>query len=150
MGSGAYKARKATAGAKVSVIADHIHSVAMVYPDLDDSITVTAEDDVTTWTLGPLVEIVPADTITEPFDIHFLFIASISNNSEYQLNLYQGAGDELIAEIPFTREGVQDGAVRPLVVMTPMIPAGARIRAALASAADNGETVTIKVGYHTY
>jgi len=59
----------------------HIHSPAKVYPTLDDAVTVTAS--ATGWTLGTKVVIVPADTITEYFDIHWVLVHAISATDEY-------------------------------------------------------------------
>jgi 4-alpha-glucanotransferase len=111
---------------------EHIHKPAKVYPTLADGVVLTAANDASTWTLGSLVEVV-----------------AISANSVYEIVLYQGAGDVEIARVRVVRSTVQSGTLN-LPVQTPIIDANSRIRAAVASAGNNGETVTISLKYHLY
>jgi hypothetical protein len=130
-------------------IDDHVHSASKVYPTLADGVTVTATTAGTTWTLGALVEIVPASTITVDFDIHHVSIEALSANSVYELVLYAGAGDTEIGRVRFTKNAVMDGTMN-IPMQTPIIAANSRIRAAIATTNDNGETADISLFYHTY
>jgi len=129
----------------------HIHSPSICYPRDAGSVTLTAVNDGSTWSEGTKVEIVAANTITDAFDIHFVLLGEISTNSEYVVKLYKGdAGSEVFwGECAFIRDTNQvRGAQIP--VQGPPISANTRVSASLLSAANNGETVDIKIYTHTY
>ncbi len=135
---------------KVEMIEEHIHGVSSVYPTLASGVTVTATDDGGSWDLGTVVEIIPASTIVKDFDVHYIGIEDVSDNTVYELVLYSGAGDTEIGRVRTSREGGADGSLRAISIMTPIIAANSRIRAALATPGNNGETLTISLFYHTY
>jgi len=124
---------------------EHAHAISKVYPTLAGGVTATAG---ASWVLGSLVEVVPASTITDDFDIHAIDVEDISANDTYELVLYQGAGDTEVGRIRFVRTAVQS-ATQNTIIQTPIVPANARIRAAVASAAGSND-VTISLRYHTY
>jgi len=124
---------------------DHFHSVGDVYPTLADGVPLTAGP---LWTLSTFVEIVPINTITAEFDIHFISVEGLDTNDVYELHLFQGGSDVLVGKKRFTKNAVQDGIVN-VPFQTPVIPANARIRGKLASAA-GGSVATISIGYHIY
>lgn len=125
---------------------EHAHSASKVYPTLADGVTL--DTSVVAWTLGTLVEIIPASTITEDFDIHAIDVESISANGEFELVLYQGAADVEIGRIRFVRSTVQSATLNT-PIQTPLVPANARIRAAVASAAGT-QSVIVSLRYHVY
>jgi len=141
---------KETAFDKAQILDEHFHSEQQVYPTLADGITLTAVNDGGTWTLGTVTQIIPAGTITSDFDLHFISLEAISDNGVYELVLYAGDSDTEIARARFSREGGSDGALRSINVITPIVEAGSRIRGALATDANDGETVTLSLFYHTY
>lgn len=126
---------------------EHEHAESKVYPTLANGVTVTTAAGA--WALGALVEIVPASTITDDFDIHAVDVEGISANDVFELVLYQGAGDTEIGRIRFVRSAVQSATLNT-AIQTPIVPANARIRAAVACAAGGAKTVDISVRYHTY
>jgi len=130
---------------KLHTIEEHVHAVGCVYPTLASGVTVTAG---AAWTLGAFVEVVPASTITDEFDIHYVSIENISANDVYELHLYYGAGDTLAGMVRFVKNAAVDAVVN-VPFMTPLIPANSRIRAKLASAS-GGDNADISVFYHTY
>jgi urease alpha subunit len=130
-------------------IDDHLHGASKVYPTLADGVTITATNGAGTWTLGTVVEVVPASTITSDFDVHHVSIESLSANSVYELVLYAGAGDTEIGRVRITKNAAQDGTMN-IPIQTPIVDANSRIRAAVATTNDNGETVDISLFYHTY
>lgn len=144
-----YIAGKKTSADRIHIISEHIHAVQYVYPNLASAVTLTATNDATTWTLGTLVEVVPASTITSVFDIHYIDVSSASANTTYQIRLYYGAGDTECANAVFVKTSNFDPVV-PTSIMTPLIPANSRIRAAVATPDDNGETIDMRIVYHTY
>jgi hypothetical protein len=74
--------------AEVHTLGDHFHKPVKVYPTLADGITVTGAAGA--WTLGSIVEIIPAATVGDPFDVHFVNIESASATDTYEIVLYQG------------------------------------------------------------
>lgn len=136
--------------AQLNTMYYHVHGEAFLYPSLADSVTLTADG--SSWTLGSIVEIIPADTITgSAFDLHFISVTNITSDGEYDIMLYSGAvGEEVM--IPggasVRRTG---GAVRNAYVpiMVPQQPSGTRISAAVASSAGGG-SLDIKFQGHKY
>lgn len=125
---------------------EHIHSAAKVYPTLANGVLV--ESDGAGWTLGAFVEIVPATTIGDEFDIHHIHVEAVSANDTLELVIYAGAGDVEVGRIRLTKNAVQDSIVN-MPFQTPIIAADSRIRAKVASAS-GGTDVTISIKYHTY
>jgi len=128
----------------------HIHGESFVYPDHADAVTATAA--AAAWAeTGTLVEIIPANTIESAFDIHWINISGISENSEIQVDLYAGeSGSEvLIGSVPAVRNAVQsqEGSAK---VQIPQQPANTRITARLSSSTTNATTANIKVVGHNY
>ena len=128
---------------------NHIHSPAQVYPTLADAVTVTGS--ASAWTLETIVEIIPASTITELFDIHWINISNISDEDQYEVVLYQGASgsEEEIGRVRFSRSSnfSQEGNVP---IQVPPIDANSRVSAALASKAGGSESCDFCLYYHTY
>lgn len=132
---------------RLHYMGEHLHSVAAVYPTLAAGVTLTAT--ATAWTLGSLVQVVPAGVITSEFDIHALSIEGLSANAVYEIVLYQGAGDVEIGRCRVTKTAVMDGT-QNVPMFTPIVPANARIRAAVASNTGAADTATIALMYHAY
>ncbi|GAG42057.1 unnamed protein product, partial [marine sediment metagenome] len=68
----------------------HIHNISKCYPTGSSPVNITA--DANAWVHGAIVEIIPANTINENFDIHYVNISGISANGDYEIKLYQGGG----------------------------------------------------------
>lgn len=136
---------------EVELISDHIHGVQYAYPNLATAVSITSTNDVTTWTPGADTQVIPAATVTSPFDIHYISIGSVPTNGSYQLDLYQGAdgAGTKICSVTFSRVDNFNKSF-PLPVITPIMAANTRVYGKLADSADDGITVTFKVWYHTY
>ena len=125
---------------------EHAHKESMVYPTLADGVTVTAT--VNDWTdLGAFVEVVPINTITSDFDIHFVNVESVSANGIYELVLY--AEEVEIARARFGKTTNQDGPTQ-VMIQTPIIHANTQIQAKLASDDMVADTATISLELHKY
>jgi hypothetical protein len=81
---------------KIYILERHMHSSAKVYPTLAAA-TVINKVNSSAWGLDALpTQIIPANTVTVPFDIHFMNLESISANDQYELLLFKGfAGAEI-------------------------------------------------------
>ena len=135
---------------KLEIIEDHLHKPTLTYPLLAGSVQLVKDGGA--WAALPApTEVIPAATVSDIFDIHWISISAISANGEYIIALYSGAGgsEVLIAQVPVTRNAVQsqEGSVQ---VITPRMAAGTRISAALSSGNAVADTVNIKVSYHEY
>lgn len=135
----------------VTLIEEHIHSVQLVYPDLAAAVSIVSVNGAGTWTPGADTQVIPINTITALYDIHFVSIATISANANCQLDLYQGAdgAGTKIASLTFARNDAFQRSF-PLPITTPVLAANRRVYAKLADSDDAGITVTFKVWYHTY
>lgn len=128
---------------------EHAHKEQRVYPRLANPITLTKALGV--WAAFPTpTEIVPASTITEALDIHFVTISNISANGAYDLELYMGAAlsEVFIGAVTFVRTANKDQAA--LTEQTIIVPANTRISAAISSSNASADTADIKIEYHTY
>ena len=129
--------------ALVDTLNDHIHTEAKVYPTLANGVEVLGG---AAWTLGDFVEIVPADTIAAPFDIHYINIEALSVAEVYEIVLYAVSTE--IGRIRVAKDAIQAG-LNSKPITTPIIPANTQIRAK--SASESGaDTATISLSYHTY
>lgn len=126
----------------------HVHNPAMCYPSLADGVTVAGG--VGSWTLGNFVEIVPANTITHPFDVHWINFESVSANDVYEFVLYAGSiGNEVeIGRCRTYKTSTASGS-NSVVIQIPAQNANTRISAKLASAG-GGDSATVSLFYHNY
>ncbi len=131
---------------RIHALNDHIHSAAKVYPTLANPVQLVAGTGAI-WTLGSFVEVVPANAIQSSFDIHWINAEAMSADVTYEIVLY--AVEVEIGRTRITRTANQtkhDGKA----FMTPLVPANTQIKAKVASSADNADTVSIALDYHTY
>lgn len=135
----------------VHTLEEHIHSSGRVYPKLANPVQL--QKDAGVWAAIPATktEIVPAGTITEDFDIHWVKVSTISANGDYIICLYKGGigVEEFIGDVPASRSAVQsqEGSIP---AMTSIVPANARISAGLSSSNNAQDTLLVKVMYHEY
>lgn len=108
--------------------------------------------DTTSWLHGDKTEIVPADTITSWFDIHWIIVSNMADADDYEIRVYKGAvgEEEEIGRIAFSRNAVQDRSSYPLPIQVPPQNANTRISMSLASGTANTSTAQVKIYYHTY
>jgi len=131
----------------VHTLEEHVHSASIVYPTLATAVTVSAG---ASWVLGSFVEIVPASTITSAFDIHYIYVDSISANDTYELVLYKGAESSEIevGRVRFSKTAAQEGTDNQ-PFQTPLIAANERISAKVASSSGSNN-VSVGIMYHIY
>lgn len=126
---------------------EHIHSIQQVSPSGAAGIAVASAGGA--WTLGSFSnDIIAANQVNLPFDIHWVTLANSSTNADYELVLYYGAADTECARLVFTRTNPTLSSSQ-LRVQTPIIPANSRLRAKLMDSA-GGSSCTVKVIFHTY
>lgn len=128
----------------------HVHGASFLYPDKADPVTLTSHAD--SWNAtGTIVEIIPANTITKNFDLHWISMADISAELYGVIDLFSGgAGAEIkigsvdvIRTSNFSREGYAP-------VQIPQQPANTRISARFSDSTTSQRTVKIKLYGHVY
>ncbi len=101
--------------------------------------------------MGSIVEIVPANTITTEFDIHWISISSLSANATYEIVLYQGAAS---SEVEIGRVRATRAAALTKTLDRPfqdvILAANTRISGAVASSSGNADTIDLSIYYHPY
>lgn len=128
------------------ILRDHVHGPCKVYPTLAAGVTATSNG--SAWVLGDFVEVVPANTITKDFDIHYINIAAASGNDTYELVLYYGNSDIECGRVRISRNSTQYNP--PLIpFMCDILPANSKIRAKVACSSGSF-TLTLSLFYHTY
>lgn len=125
---------------------EHLHSIPFNYPTLADGVTVTGHANV--WTLGEFIEIIPINTITDDFDIHWISISNISANDTFELYLYNAT--TLIEMCPEFSRVTGVGTIVAFASLMPMQPANSQIQAKLASKAGGSKTIDVKLNGHPY
>jgi hypothetical protein len=128
----------------------HVHQSAKVYPTLANAVTVTSASG--SWAaLGTPTEVIPANTITKAFDLHWLILSDISSVAQYELVVYGGPGgsETEIARASFSRSAnfAQEGNVP---IQIPQQAGNTRISAALSDSTAGTESVGVKFYYHQY
>jgi len=78
-------AGRARSADKLDVIEEHLHSISCAYPSLAAGVSITSGG---VWTLGAFTELIPVDTITEDFDLHWLIIETVTDDEMYELVFY--------------------------------------------------------------
>lgn len=134
---------------KLNTLLGHAEYRGRVHPSLAAGITVAGG--VGAWALSAAwIEIIPATTIPNHFDIHWVTLESATVNDEYELVFAQGAGgsEVEIGRIRFV-QGAVFSALSDIPVNLLECDADARISVKLASAT-GGSTVVISVRYHEH
>jgi len=138
---------------KSYVLLHHAHSPQWTLPALGSAAALVAGNSLA---LGNAVQVIPINTITSPFDIHFLNALTVTANASYELILYSdSACTQEVARTQFSRSltpeaingkpiitGKHDGSGEP-------IPANSGIWAKLRSTS-NGAGCTISLEGHNY
>lgn len=132
----------------VDLIEEHLHVVSKVYPTLAPGQRLTSGPAM--WALGDKTEIVPVNTITNDFDIHWVSIELITNIGVYELVLYKGLAlaEIEIGRVRFAKTAVFESTLN-IPMITPVIDANERISAALADDGGAG-AIDISLFYHEY
>ena len=139
-------AGRATTFDKVEIMEEHQHSISCVYPSLQAGVSILSG---AIWTLGNFVELIPASTIGEDFDIHWLIIESVTDDETYELVFYNATTE--ISRIRWSSDLAAGGRVVsiPIPVQMEIQAKNSQIQCKLASSGAT-ETIVISVLYHVY
>lgn len=148
MTSEAYSSK--TVGGRLITMDEHMHGQQWCYPTLADGVTVTGAAGA--WALGAITEVIPADTKTLPYDIHYINVEAASPAADvFEIVLYSGAvaSEVEVGRIRFTKSSAVD-TQSGLPFQMDIVPGNTRLSAAMASASGGSDTITISVEGHDY
>lgn len=128
----------------------HVHGASFVYPKYAAPVTLTSA--VAAWaTTGNKIEVIPVNTITKDFDLHWASIAAISANLYGIVDIFSGlAGAEVLigcVDVSRTDNFSQEGQ-KP--VQIPQQPANTRISCRFSDSSSSAQTCTVKFYGHVY
>jgi len=138
------------------IINKHFHSIGMVYPLLADPVTLQKQSGIWAAFNTTTTEIIPANTVTVPFDLHFANVTNLSATGNYLIAFYYGAiGAEVLCGYSVATRTAVGGTEGSCPIISGLatgkpIPANSRISAALSSGNNAQDTLQIKVQYHGY
>lgn len=129
----------------------HIHNPSYLYPANGTNISVTTS--ATTSQFGAMVEVIPANVITEPFDIHWANIADIGAVGTFNVELWEVDG----SLVPVKYLGVFSATrtdnfskVGESTVQIPPVAPNTRMGARALKGTTGAGTISFNVHYHTY
>jgi len=132
---------------ELKLLVAHIHEIGRVYPTMAAGVPVASAN--ANWAIGGLATIVGAGVIAGNYRLHAVSLEAADHDGVYELIIYQGADDVEVCHIRFAVVGGFFG--NSYYVLTgPLVPGGARLRAAVACSTGLAAiaTVTISVAYH--
>jgi len=131
----------------LNLLKNHIHNAAKVYPTLADGERVIGGAGL--WELGSFKEIVPANSITDLFMIHYINIEGASTDDVYEIVIYAATVE--IGRVRITFIDIANSQTLPSVpFMDVVIPANTQIQAKCATKGGGSETVDISLAYHDH
>lgn len=133
---------------KMRLLYHYFTTESQIYPTLAVGATVQSHN-TNDWTYGTIAVIVPANTITSRFHIHNVSVESCDQDGIFQLALYRGATENLIATIRFAVVGGFWGN-SVYVIASEVCAANDQIRAKLAYSnvvASGQATMTLSICY---
>jgi len=135
--------------ARLDEVYDYLNVERKVYPTLAAGATVVSA--AADWTFGAYAVVVPVSTITNDYHIINVSIESMDQNAVFQLELYKGAGDDLVTAVRFAVIGGFWGN-SVYDVGAEEVEANAQVRARLASSDGlaNQATATISICYYEH
>ena len=126
----------------------HIHSQGKVYPTLSDGVTVAAAAGL--WALSAgFTEIIPVNTITSDFAIHYINVEAASDSDVYEIVLY--AAEVEIGRARVTFIDIANSQTLPSIPFAAeVIPANTQIQAKIATKGGGSDTIGISLAYHLH
>ena len=135
--------------ARIRAIEQHFHQKSFIYPDKADAIELTAP--APAWTESSFIEIIPANSVANPFDIHFGIVSDISANGQYQVDLYSGLeGEEILLNSLTFARSTNKSQEAYVPAQGRVLPANTRVIAKISCSATRQQTCGFKVYYHDY
>lgn len=128
----------------------HAHGENFVYPQ-DGTFFKTITTDATAYTHGAKLEVIPADAIDRPFDLHWIEVEDVSAVGDYEVKLWIGGTDAEteIGAYRFGRSTVHSRDSSKAILVAP-IPAGTRVCVSLACSDAGAKTCKVALEGHKY
>lgn len=128
----------------------HVHGAAFIYPDKADPAQLTSS--AAAWSeTGAIIEVIPANAIIKPFDLHWCSIWDISSALYGVVDIFAGlaGAEEKIGAVDvgrtanFSRESA-------MPVQIPQQPENTRISCRFSDSTTSARTVRVKFYGHVY
>lgn len=134
----------------LKTLIEHIHKPSIVYPNRASGINVI--DGGAGWTPGVITQIIPANTISKDYDIHFVMIEDTTAVDSYQIDFYYGNSNIFAGSCVFVRSAQQDSNVLvPVQGTGDGVPISANSRlSGILTSNGGGRTASVKLFYHVY
>jgi hypothetical protein len=128
----------------------HVHGASFVLPKYAVPVTLTSAAGA--WaTTGDIIEVIPADTITKDFDLHWCSISAISADLDGIIDIYAGlAGQEVLIGAVDVVRTVSQSRENAMPVQVPQQPANTRISCKFTDSTTSARTVRVKFYGHVY
>lgn len=131
---------------RLDEVYDNFQLERKVYPSLAAGVTVVSA--AADWTYGAYATVIPINTITADFHVFSVSVEACDKNATFQLELYKGAGDDIITAVRFNITGGFFGN-QVYHLGSEEVESNLQVRARLASSdgAANQATIQISVVY---
>jgi hypothetical protein len=128
----------------------HIHGAAFLYPDKADPVLLTSS--AAAWSeTGNIIEVIPANSITKHFDLHWCSVWDVSNNLYGVVDIFAGAAEEEIKigsiDVGRTANFSRESA---MPVQIPQQVANTRISCRFSDNTTSSQTLRVKFYGHVY
>lgn len=128
----------------------HIHGASFIYPDKADPVLLTSS--AASWSeTGNIIEIIPANAITKPFDLHWCSVWDISIALYGVIDIFAGPVDNLVkigaVDVGRTANFSRESA---MPVQIPQQPANTRISCRFSDNTTSSRTCRAKFYGHVY
>jgi len=128
----------------------HIHGASFIYPDKVDPILLTSS--VAAWSItGDAIEVIPANAITKPFDLHWCSVWDISAVLYGVIDIFAGPAEALVKigaiDVGRTANFSRESA---MPVQIPQQEANTRISCRFSDNTTSARTLRVKFYGHVY
>lgn len=137
--------------AHLNTVYYHIHGTSFVYPSHADDILLTSG--VGAWDLtGALTEVIPAGALNvSTFDLHWINISGITDNSTIQIDIFAGdIGEEVLIGATRASRTTNQDRNGPSRIQIPQQAKSTRISCRLSDSTADNTTVEISFEGHYY
>jgi hypothetical protein len=145
-----YEANKNSLYAHLNTSYYHIHGESWIYPDKANPILLTSSE--ASWSeTGDIIEIIPANVLTHPFDLHWCSVWDVSNSLYGVVDIFAGLAGNVVKigaiDVGRTANFSRESA---MPVQIPQQPANTRISCRFSDSTTSPQTLRVKFYGHYY
>ena len=126
----------------------HVHGATFLRPDKAAPVTLTSAAGA--WSeAGGIAQVIAANDIKKPFDLHFITVTEISNVLDGVIDIFAGPDLIRITSIDVSRSTNFSREVQ-MRIQVPQLPANWRVGCRFTDSTANPQTVKVKLQGHVY